>query len=167
MYRFEVVAELISVCWFEIRGKIDISMLSPSTMYSANLVFKSTMGSYGFQHQPVEATVGLVGGETYLRPVYLDLDRGRRLRYQIVPRRLGLHLRSRYVGFEAPNPSETENEHSHPKERKDGWYEIELGEFFCDRGAQGELEMSVSEVRGGDWKGGLIVQGIEIRPKEA
>ncbi|KAB2085580.1 hypothetical protein ES319_A05G407900v1 [Gossypium barbadense] len=31
--RFDEVAELLSVCWFEIRGKISISMLSPMTHY--------------------------------------------------------------------------------------------------------------------------------------
>ncbi|EXC21744.1 F-box protein [Morus notabilis] len=169
--RFEDVAELISVCWFEICGNIDIRMLSPSTLYTANLVFKSTMGAYGFEHLPVEATIGLVGGETSMRSVYLDAERGRRLRYRIVPRRLGLYIRNRTVEYEteAPPPREADNDQkvqNHPKERGDGWLEIELGEFFYDGRQEGELEIKVSEVTNGDWKGGLIVQGIEIRPKK-
>ncbi|GMN25938.1 hypothetical protein TIFTF001_001127 [Ficus carica] len=79
--RFEDVAELIMVCWFEIRGKIDIQMLSPSTLYTVNLVFKSNIDAYGFEHQPVEATIGLVGGETTTRSVYLDSERGHRMSY--------------------------------------------------------------------------------------
>jgi hypothetical protein len=59
-----------------------------------------------------------------------------------------------------------ENNGQYPKKRGDGWLEIELGEFFCKEGEDRELEMSVQEVKGGDWKGGLIVEGIEIRPKE-
>jgi hypothetical protein len=52
------------------------------------------------------------------------------------------------------------------KERGYGWLEIKLGEFFNGGEDDGEVEMSVLEVKGGNWKGGLIVQGIEIRPKE-
>ena len=58
-----------------------------------------------------------------------------------------------------------ESDHLYPKERRDGWLEIELGEFFNKEGEGGELEMSVLEVKGGHWKGSLVVQGIEIRPK--
>ncbi|KAL6190299.1 hypothetical protein ACLB2K_036697 [Fragaria x ananassa] len=60
--RFEEVAELVSVCWLEIRGKIDTRLLSPSTMYKAYLVFKSTAATYGFDYQPAEVSVGLIGG---------------------------------------------------------------------------------------------------------
>ena len=137
------------VCWFEIRGKIDIQMLSPSTLYTVNLVFKSNIEAYGFEHQPVEATVGLAGGETTTRSVYLDSETEMRyLPHQIVPRRDG------------------DNDQNHPKEREDGWLETELGEFFFDGRQEGELRIRVFGVRGGNWKGGLIVQGIEIRPKQ-
>lgn len=143
-------------------------MLSPSTLYTANLVFKSTMGAYGFEHLPVEATIGLVGGETSMRSVYLDVEREQRLRYRIVPRRFGLYIRNRTVEYEteASPPREADNDQKHPKERGDGWLEIELGEFFYDGRQEGELEIKVLEVTRGDWKGGLIVQGIEIRPKK-
>ncbi|KAJ9153058.1 hypothetical protein P3X46_026547 [Hevea brasiliensis] len=51
----------------------------------------------------------------------------------------------------------------HPN-RSDGWLEVELGEYFKQCGNDGEvLEMSAMEVN--DEKSGLIVQGIEIRPK--
>ncbi|KAL8245969.1 hypothetical protein R6Q59_007185 [Mikania micrantha] len=52
-----------------------------------------------------------------------------------------------------------------PKRRQDGWLEIELGEFYNEKGQEGELDMSMMEVKGGNWKAGLIIQGIEIRPK--
>jgi len=95
----------------------------------------------------------------------LDSQRGRAHRYHLVRRRIGLHNRSRLVGMQEPVPA-SENNGQHPKERGDGWLEIELGEFFCKEGEDGELEMSVQEVKSGDWKGGLTVEGIEIRPKE-
>lgn len=72
--RFTEVAELKAVCWFEIRGKINTSMLSPRTLYKAYLVFKLTAGSYGngFEDRPVEGIVGLVESESSKRTIYLD-----------------------------------------------------------------------------------------------
>ncbi|KAM5561814.1 putative F-box protein PP2-B12 [Rosa sericea] len=162
--RFEEVAELVGVCWLEIRGKIDTRLLSPSTVYKAYLVFKSTAAAYGFEHQPAEVSVGLVGGaEPTKQTVFLDADRGRTQSYQIVPRRVGIFHRSRILGLQVSQPREI-NDNQYPKDRADGWLEIELGEFFCE-GGDGELEMTCLETRGGQWKGGLIVQGIEVRPK--
>ncbi|KAJ0966516.1 hypothetical protein J5N97_023433 [Dioscorea zingiberensis] len=52
-----------------------------------------------------------------------------------------------------------------PHQREDGWMEIELGEFDNELGEDGEVEMSLLEVKGGHWKSGLLIQGIEIRPR--
>ncbi|RVX07371.1 F-box protein PP2-B1 [Vitis vinifera] len=53
----------------------------------------------------------------------------------------------------------------YPKKREDSWFEIELGEFFIEGGEDTELEITLMEVKAGHWKDGLIVEGIEIRPK--
>lgn len=169
--RFEEVAELVGVCWLEIRGWINTCMLSPSTMYGAYLVYKSTPAAFGFEYQPVEVSFGVAGTESDApkRTVYLDPERGRRLQYQIVPRRVGIFSRTRILGFEAPRPPIPTENHDvqYPKQRSDGWLEIELGDFFnpAESADDKELELSVCEVKGGDWKGGLIIQGFEIRPK--
>ncbi|XP_044498590.1 putative F-box protein PP2-B12 [Mangifera indica] len=52
----------------------------------------------------------------------------------------------------------------HPRERRDKWLEVELGDFYNAGHGDDELEISILEVKGGWWKSGLIVQGIEIRP---
>ncbi|KAM7273775.1 hypothetical protein ACFE04_028439 [Oxalis oulophora] len=53
--RFDEVAHLVRVCWFEITGKICTSLLSPSTHYAAFLVFRNAPRShYGFE-LPVNA----------------------------------------------------------------------------------------------------------------
>ena len=70
--------------------------------------------------------------------------------------------------FQAPQPQPRVNKEQdglkYPRERVDGWQETELGVFFNGSGEDhGELEMSILEVKGGDWKGGLILQGIEIK----
>ncbi|ESQ31996.1 hypothetical protein EUTSA_v10004797mg [Eutrema salsugineum] len=50
--------------------------------------------------------------------------------------------------------------------REDGWLEIKLGEYYVGFDEEEEeLEMSMLEISYCDWKGGIIVQGIEIRPK--
>ncbi|KAL5540589.1 hypothetical protein UlMin_043538 [Ulmus minor] len=163
--RFENVAELINVCWLEIRGRINTCMLSPFTLYAAYLVFKATMNAYGFEHQPLQTAVGVIGGETSNRTVLLDSDGGRRLRYQIVLSLPRIHYRRRHnvVHDQAEREEDADD---YPKERSDGWLEVELGEFSCNAGQEGELEMSALEINGGNWKSGLIVQGIEIRPKK-
>lgn len=43
--------------------------------------------------------------------------------------------------------------------------EAEMGEFYNEDGEDEEVVMSWMEVKGGHWKKGLIVEGIEIRPK--
>lgn len=169
----------MSVCWLEIRGKIETEMLSPSTLYEAYLVFKLTTSNYGFQHQPVEVAVGLVGTETPKQTVYLDaVDREWRQRHTTIVHRgsglfnLGLFNlgRRRLLGTQVAMitrndpPAEDCSRRNDPKEREDGWLEVQLGEFFHD-GVDGELEMSVLEIKGGQWKGGLLIQGVEIRPK--
>lgn len=164
--RFPEVAELLSVCWLEIRGKIYTRMLSPDTVYAAYLVFKSTSEVYGFEYQPVEVSVGISGSEIETGTVYLDPKEGQRQRYQmVVPRRIGL-FNHRGINMQMPQViTSREKEGQYPKERGDGWLEIELGEYFNTRGEDRELEMNLMEVKGGNWKSGLIVQGIEIRPK--
>ncbi|KAK3155611.1 hypothetical protein QOZ80_2BG0205480 [Eleusine coracana subsp. coracana] len=53
-----------------------------------------------------------------------------------------------------------------PQERSDGWTELEMGELYNEEGEDGEVSISLMEIKGGHWKRGLIVQGIEIRPKK-
>ncbi|KAK4427628.1 F-box protein PP2-B15 [Sesamum alatum] len=48
--------------------------------------------------------------------------------------------------------------------RDDGWLEVELGEFYND-GSEKEVIMEFKEVKGEQLKGGLVVEGIELRPK--
>ncbi|XP_061342639.1 putative F-box protein PP2-B12 [Gastrolobium bilobum] len=137
--RFPEVAQLLDVCWLEIRGMINTLALSPNTQYAAYLVFKMIDG-IGFRHSPVELSVGSLHGQTTTHTVCLDPNLGSR------PHR-------RVVGLPLPN------------ERSDGWLEIEMGEFF-NSGLEDEVQMSVVEIKCGNWKSGLVLEGIEVRPKE-
>ncbi|KAM0941901.1 putative phloem protein [Dioscorea sansibarensis] len=151
--RFEEVAELLSVCWLKICGWLDTKKLSQHTKYAAYLVFKLAENSNGLDYSSQETSV-----------------------------KLGAHVSSHTTRLQTPRYSaygygRTENELSDhsgshdyedqvsPVTREDGWMEIELGEFDNDFGDDGEVEVSFMEVKRLHWKSGLIVQGIEIRPK--
>ncbi|KAM5576568.1 F-box protein PP2-B10-like [Rosa sericea] len=121
-----------------------------------------TAMSYGFECQSVEVTVG---GEANKRIVFLE-DAGRIKKRSVYwTHFLGLHA-APVQAQSSSQPREIELARQYPKERADGWLEIELGEFFCEGGEEedGELEMTCSEINGAFAKGGLIVQGIEVRP---
>ncbi|GJW72455.1 F-box protein PP2-B10-like protein [Tanacetum coccineum] len=164
--RFTEVAELISVCWFEVHGRIKASMLSPNTLYTAFIVFKSTSETYGFEYQPAEVSIGISGLESQTQTVFLEPEgETRRVRPVVPRRRMGMFNRGRVANPNPIVPISPSTNGNGPKQREDGWMEIELGEYFIKKGEEGELEMSMTEVKGGNWKGGLVIQGIEIRPK--
>ncbi|XP_043703760.1 F-box protein PP2-B10-like [Telopea speciosissima] len=185
--RFSEVAELLGVCWLEIRGKMETRLLSPNTTYVAYMVLKFTDSAYGFEFPPAEVSVKLAsksgggggggdggGEEEEMKQVYLN-PIGRKRRQLGMYRRIGSFSRSLLFSYalrpqellveEDPQP-QPQQESEVPNKREDGWMEIEMGEFFNEKGEDGELEMTLMEVKGGNWKGGLIIQGMEIRPKK-
>ncbi|CAJ1976311.1 unnamed protein product [Sphenostylis stenocarpa] len=135
---FPEVVELEMVCWLEIRGVLNTLTLSPNTQYAAYFVFK-TMDVRGFANSPVELAVNFLGDHGSTKIVCLDP-------------RVQSSRNNRVAGLQRPNI------------RSDGWLEIEMGEFF-NTTLENEVEMSVTEAKGGNWKSGLVVEGIELRPK--
>ncbi|KAI7732031.1 hypothetical protein M8C21_009692 [Ambrosia artemisiifolia] len=137
--RFAEVGILRLVWWLDINGKIASGMLSEKTTYVAYLIFRITSNSWGLS-APGKAIVSLGGEINETSNVYLQQPlTGRRPRP-----RTQAHAR-------AP--------------RKEGWMEIKLGEFYCHDGEEGEVEMVFWEHDCRKSKGGLIVEGIELRPK--
>lgn len=136
------MAVLMDVCWLDICGRIDCRELSPKTAYKAYLIFNLDPESYGLKFYPQRASVRLAAqiseGEVYLR-ANEDLDL--------------------QEGLDTPPGVRV------PQMRSDGWLEIELGEFFNEDGGDGEVSMSFREVEVLNWKRGLIVEGIQVRPK--
>lgn len=138
--RFEKVAELLNVCWFEVRGGISTRYLSPRTCYSVYIVFKTKHGCPGLGDLPVEVKVGLVGQEASQKLIY-------------------------FVGPTNRRRDQERRDVTRPKEREDGWMEAELGEFFNEASCD-DVEVSVVEIKSPYWKRGLIIQGIEFRPTQ-
>ncbi|VFR00773.1 unnamed protein product [Cuscuta campestris] len=165
--RFSEVAVLGHVWWLEIRGEISPKMLSPGTNYGAYLVFSLKSNAYGFDNLPIDASVGISRQEAKTRTVYLGFERSRVGPSAGVGRIPGMLRHNR-----SP-PSEEENANTgHVRQRSDHWMEVELGDILVTGEEEEEeeeciIEMSFMEVRGGNQKSGLVVQGIEIRPKEA
>ncbi|KAK2650794.1 hypothetical protein Ddye_018283 [Dipteronia dyeriana] len=56
-----------------------------------------------------------------------------------------------------------DNDGCYPKMRADGWLETELGEFFNGGDENSELLINIKS----EMKEGLLIQGIEIRPKKS
>ncbi|XP_058182255.1 F-box protein PP2-B11-like isoform X3 [Rhododendron vialii] len=139
---FPEVAQLLFVCWLDIWGRINTAMLSTNITYAAYLIFKIA-DRCGLEY-PVKSSVRFVkeledGYQDDMSfTVYLTLETVRYL-----PREQNGRL---------------------PQMRRDGRMEIELGEFYDDKGDEGEVEMRLREVRVG--KSRLIVEGIEVRPKD-
>lgn len=155
--RFGEVAELIEICWLDIVGKIDCKVLSPKTRYGAYLVYKLTETSCGLGcplgkvKQQASVIVGKhVSTSHVCLQTFHEMHTGKRFRKWRVPHEM----------VEISNGGAVT-----PKERGDGWKEVEMGEFYTENGEDGEVEMRLREVDGQYWKSGLIVQGIEIRPK--
>ncbi|XP_022929417.1 F-box protein PP2-B10-like [Cucurbita moschata] len=149
--RFAEVAVLLQVWWLEIRGRMSCRILTRRTTYGVYLVFKMNEDEYrGFNFDLAEVRAGILGTESDPKTVCLDPDLE--------------NSRLRLAPWLIDHSLEMSSELEQPKERQDGWFEIELGEFESGDGDD-EVEMDLMEVKGGTRKIGLVVEGIEIRPK--
>ncbi|KAI9196416.1 hypothetical protein LWI28_023751 [Acer negundo] len=135
-FRFVEVAELKYVFWLDVKGQVETKILSSKTNYVAYLVFKFANSRHGFESRPIELSVYPEGSESETR---------RKKKVVLDPSRNSL-----------PRPYQR---------RGDGWMEIEMGEFFNEHGDDGVVVCSLFDFDGFRTKGGLIVEGIEIRPK--
>uniref|UniRef100_A0A7N0V7L1 Uncharacterized protein n=1 Tax=Kalanchoe fedtschenkoi TaxID=63787 RepID=A0A7N0V7L1_KALFE len=138
------VAELLQVCWLNITGRLDASKLTPPNVtYAAYLVYKFTIESLWLDLPPGEAYAGPVGAENSVSKIYL------------IP--------------EEKQQAGSERADQYATRRADGWMEVKLGEFVVNGGQEGadggEVEMGFREVSG-CWKQGLIVRGMEVRPRD-
>ncbi|XP_024177660.2 putative F-box protein PP2-B12 [Rosa chinensis] len=155
--RFKEAAELSGqVFWLEIRGRIEKRMLSPSTTYKAYLVYKLTQHTYGLNWAAVVTVCARAYGFDYECPGLKEITAGIKSTAFLAPQREidGQLARNKKIK-KAKFPNEG---------RADGWLEMELGEFHYQGDEDGELEMICCEIRGSS-KSGLLVQGIEVRPK--
>ncbi|GLT37978.1 hypothetical protein SLA2020_122570 [Shorea laevis] len=137
--RFSTAAVLRATDWLEIQGKIRTGMLTLNTTYGAYLIMKISDRAYGFDSKPLEISIE-VRGQISSGTAFLGKQDG--TEKEVIE-----------GGWEVP------------RGREDGWMEIELGEFFSGEDDE-EVRMSLREVKGCQLKGGLVIEGIEVRPKQ-
>jgi hypothetical protein len=151
--RFTEVAELQHVWWLEIWGTIHSKMLSQDSTYAAYIVFKTTDRCGGLDYPPQDASI-TIAGSTSTRKVCLrsfdneDDEDGA----------VSLTWRNSVL-----NEDEDAGNLVLPQERSDGWMELEMGQFYNKDGDDGEVCIRLMETT--TYKRGLVVKGIEIRPK--
>uniref|UniRef100_A0A1J3EA05 F-box protein PP2-B15 n=1 Tax=Noccaea caerulescens TaxID=107243 RepID=A0A1J3EA05_NOCCA len=159
--RFPEGTELIMTDWLEINGKIKTGALSPNTNYGAYLIMKVTPRAYGLDLVPAEASIKVGNGEKIIKSTYLSCldNKKRRMKRLFYGQRMAMTAKEEAVGAHRREP----------ELRDDGWMEIELGEFETGRGREEdddkEVTMSLTEVKGYQLKGGIAIDGIQVRPK--
>lgn len=158
-FRFSESAELITTDRLEVKGKIQTGVLTPNTRYGAYLIMKVTKGAYGLDLVPAETSVKSKNGQNIKNTTYLccldeKKQQMKRLFYGNREERMAMTVET--VGGDWKRRE--------PKGRDDGWMEIELGEFETREGEDGEVMMSLTEVKGYQLKGGIVIDGIEVRP---
>ncbi|KAK2664554.1 hypothetical protein Ddye_003128 [Dipteronia dyeriana] len=158
----------------EIGGKICTSLLSPMTTYVAYLVL-AEFRMFSKYSAAAEAAVGLAGsnnGQNRTISFHWEQQDGEYDGFS--PDQLdGEPQDGDYDGFSLdqqdedyvvlfPEPEDGDYDRFYPKKRADGWLESELGEFFNRGDEDNELLMTINA----GMKDGLLIQGIEIRPKK-
>lgn len=166
------MAVLQQVCWLEIRGAIEASELSPRTHYAAYFILKYNAHSYGFHSHQTELTVSVGDGRpSFKRMAFIHSDKHSRIAapfpaFSAGPiRAISFRPRGHLMTVRSVNLPRSELQ---PREHGDGgeWMEVEIGEFYVGGDEDGaKVEFSMMEVNGGHWKSGLVLEGIEIRPR--
>ncbi|XP_019440598.1 PREDICTED: F-box protein PP2-B15-like [Lupinus angustifolius] len=154
--RFLEAAELITVNWLEIEGKIRTQILTPNTLYGAYLIMNVSHRAYGLDFAPSEVSI-VTENKVEKRKAYLYHKEENELKMET------LFYGNRMETLRMVQDEEDNEGISYPSKREDGWMEIKIGEFFSGKGNE-DVKMCLREV-GHRLKGGLILEGIEIRPK--
>ncbi|EFJ34936.1 hypothetical protein SELMODRAFT_35818, partial [Selaginella moellendorffii] len=154
--RFDEVAFLRDVCWLEIRGSFSGYLKLGSYRVSFRLQLLESHArrrgrggdwhddAYGWEAQPVIFSLSAPPSSTRERRRYLASARQ-------------LH-RGGQSGIDAADLAAA-------RVVEDGWMEYDAGEFCVeDEDFPVALEFSLVEIRGGNWKSGLYVDGVVIKP---
>jgi hypothetical protein len=163
--RFSKVIELVSVCLLSINGIINIKELSPSTHYAGYLIFKLTNDAFGLSSLRQISFVEVDGqrvGKVYTSSLH-PCNRSS----------CELHMECESSMMEEPHNHDQEDDGGdiivvrYPWQRVDGWMELEMGDFYTGTSdnATTNVKIGLTEHEELQWKKGLIVEGIEIRPK--
>ncbi|KAK9161624.1 hypothetical protein Syun_007965 [Stephania yunnanensis] len=163
--RFEEVVELRMISWLEIHGKINTQLLSPDTTYGAYLIMNISNRAYGLDTEPSEVSVEVSGNDNMKPRGIAYLRRGGAKTSESWKQMWCWHRTEMMESIRRALNGGDFGEEREVREREDGWMEIELGEFYVDGVVGREVKMSLVESKGVHLKGGLVIEGIEVRPK--
>lgn len=149
------MAELKTISRLRIEAKIRTKTLSLYTIYGAYLIIKITNQAFGLDSIPSETSL-VAGDDVQINTAFFSPKNSRKMQMENL-----LYMNRMQMLKKRVNAGGNER---FPVERKDGWMEIEIGEFYTDE-IDKEITMSLMETKGHQLKGGLTIQGIEIRPK--
>ncbi|KAJ0701602.1 putative phloem protein [Helianthus annuus] len=154
--RFAETVELRMTSWLEVEGKINTRILSPNTMYKAYLIVQvAHHRAYGLDVIPCEVSVEV--GDLCSRGMVT-------LSHNACTKQSLEHVCDENKVKDGSRSKCVDRVSRIGCERKDGWLEIELGEFYNQGMCEEEVKMSLREVNGVHLKGGIVVEAIEIRP---
>ncbi|KAK9136807.1 hypothetical protein Sjap_007401 [Stephania japonica] len=162
--RFLEVVELRMISWLEIHGKINTQLLSPNTTYGAYLIMNISDRAYGLDTEPSEVSVEFSGSDSVKSKGIAYIRRGGAKTSELWKQMWCWHRTETMESMRRVNGGNF-GEEREVRERGDGWMEIELGEFYVDGVERRDVKMSLVESKGVHLKGGLVIEGIEIRPK--
>ncbi|XP_051113148.1 F-box protein PP2-B13-like [Andrographis paniculata] len=115
----------------QISCRFNTKLLSPNTIYTANLIFRLENRAFGLDAAPLEVEIRF-GSYRTRRTISIT----------------GKHCQGRDAVA-----------------RGDGWMELKLGEFFVNGNEDDtQVKMELKEIEGTHLKGGIVLQGIELRP---
>lgn len=69
------------------------------------------------------------------------------------------------VSLVLPNGYKQERKENLQTKTREQWIEVPVGEFITSPENVGEIQFGMHEYDGGEWKRGLVIKGIAIRPK--
>ncbi|KMZ68077.1 hypothetical protein ZOSMA_24G01000 [Zostera marina] len=141
-----MVAELKRVCWLDVDGTVKSGELQANTMYVAYLIYTVLPHSSGFDTVYQESMVKIPDEVICHEILYLKCRQTRELISNVDEPQ----LKPKYF----------------PKLRNDRWMEIGLGEFLNEYGVEEEIKIVFREIKNLHWKRGLVIEGIEFRPKQ-
>jgi hypothetical protein len=137
MCRFSEVAHLLLVYWLLIGRRIETNILSPNTRYGAYFVY------------------------TLVEDHFYGFDRPMKVSIEFENENEDNATNDAYLLPDTPGGQNGQV----PRRREDMWLEVEIGEFFNGQ-VERVVDMRLGETKVLNMKSGLVVHGIELRPKE-
>ncbi|GLJ25658.1 hypothetical protein SUGI_0491480 [Cryptomeria japonica] len=158
---FEDIAELIAVCWFEVQGVFDCKLLSPGIAYTVS--FKLKLNGPASNHRRRLGTMIHAFHMNHRSPYGWDI---KPVKFSVTTS-WGHQQQSARFLRNTENPVDNEGyQMTSFRHVGKGWMEFDAGEFFVEENEDGpkEVKFYMNELIGGDWKGGLLLEGVKIQP---